>query len=208
MSLQTFMTAVLRNWWVILGLAILAAVGSAFGVSRQAPEYRASAMVELKPSAAISEVNQTINMMNLLDKRTPINTIARKATSSSMQAQVADKLKSQGVSLTEVKNADITANVLPSANLIELTAKSANSENAAAIVNTLATELLDQASGRVLEMDLIDPAVAPTSPVGPQVPRVIVLGLLSGLVLGIIFALIENALRSARVTRAKVSAMN
>jgi succinoglycan biosynthesis transport protein ExoP len=208
MSLQTFMTAVLRNWWVILGLAILAAIGSAFGVSRQAPEYRASAMVELKPSAEIKEINQTINMMNLLDKRTPINTIARKATSSSMQAQVAEKLQGQGVSLTEVKNADITADVLPSANLIQLTAKSANPEHAAAICNTLATELLDQASGRVLEMDLIDPATAPTTPIGPQTTRVIVLGLLSGLVLGIIFALLENALRSARTSRVEAGAMN
>lgn len=205
MSLQTFMTAVLRNWWVILGLAILAAVGSAFGVSRQAPEYRASAMVELKPSTEIQEVNQIVSMMNLLDKRTPINTIARKATSSSMQKQVADKLQAQGVSLTEVKNADITADVLPSANLIELTAKSANPEHAAAICNTVATELLDQSSGRVLEMDLIDPAAAPSSPVGPQSTRVIVLGLLSGLVLGIIFALLENALRSSRTSRAELA---
>lgn len=208
MSLQRFLAAVLRNWWVILGLAILAAVGSAWGVSRQPSEYRASAMIELKPSAELDKVEQTISIMNLLDKRTPINTIARKATSSSLQTEIAAKLQGQGVSLSEVRNADITADVLPQANLIELSAKSSNPDHAAAICNTLAGVLLDQSGGRVMEMDLIDPAAPPTTAIGPQRTRIIVLGLLSGLVLGIVFALLEDALRASRLTRTKASMAN
>lgn len=208
MSLQRFAAAMLRNWWVILGLAILAAVGSAWGVSQQSAEYRASAMVELRPSAELDRVEQTISIYNLIDKRTPINTIARKATSTGMQTQIAAKLQGQGISLAEIKAADITADVLPQANLIEISAKSENPEHAAAICNMLASTMLDQAGGRVMEMELIDPATAPSAPIGPQQTRIIVLGLLSGLVFGVVIALLEDVLRASRLTRAKAGMMS
>lgn len=198
MSLQTFFSILLRNWWIIAALAILAAVGSAIGAAQQQPVYRASAMVELKPGPGLDKVEQTISMLNLLDKRTPINTIARKATSTSMQVKIAERLKAQGITLTEVTNAEITADVLPQANLIELSASSSNPAHAAAICNTMAEELLDQSSGRVLDVQLIDRALPPAAPIAPQPARLIVLGFLSGLVLGIVVALIGHYLRSPR----------
>jgi capsular polysaccharide biosynthesis protein len=185
MDLRTFLSVVLRSWWLI-ALSVLTTAGSAAWVVRQQePVYRAATRIEIKPSAALEE-GQYINVQRGLENRTIINTEARKATGTAMREQVAERL---GVKPEDVAAADIAANVLPETNLIEIRAMSTNPRLAAALSNTVAAELSSQAPARVIEIEVIDSAAIPTVPVEPQPVRTITLGVLFGLALGVLFAL-------------------
>lgn len=197
MSLQTFLRIMVRNWWLIVLAVVLTTGSTAFFVLRQQPIYRAVTTVELKPSVAIEDPNSILNVVNALTRRNTINTIARKATSTTMQEQVAQKLN---VSRDVIADANITAIALPETNLLEIRAESTSPEFAAAICNTVAQAVLGQTLEKVIEMEVIDPATPPETPIAPQPVRVITLGMVFGLILGIIFALLEYVVQSLRAS--------
>lgn len=197
MDIDTFFRVLLRGWWLIL-LAVLVTAGSAaYAVSLQAPVYRATTTVQLSPNDQLDDPRLLIDAQNSLERRTTINTLARNAMGSSMQDQVA---KALGIQLEVVKNAEISAIVVPETNLIEVSARSVEPNYAAAIANTVSEALRKQVPGRVMQMTIIDRAVPPSAPIEPQPTRTITLGVMFGLVLGIGFALLGYALQRMRVT--------
>lgn len=195
MDLETFFRVILRGWWLIL-LAVLVTAGSAaYAVSLQLPVYRATTTVQLQASSMLDEPRLIIDAQNSLERRTTINTVARIAIGNSMQEQVA---KTLGIELDVVRNAEITSIVVPDTNVIEISARSVDPGYAAAIANTVAEELRKRLPERVLQMAIIDTAVAPTAPIEPQPTRTITLGVMFGLVLGVSFALLGYALQRLR----------
>lgn len=191
MDLRQFFMLMLRGWWVIVLAVIVTLASTAFFVSRQAPEYRASTTVELTPYAGL-EAREVVDVYNLLDKRNLSNTLARKAEGSTMALLVAEKL---AIDLGVVNHADISAIVLPDSNLIEISASSSNRDLAAAICNTVADEMLGPTPDTILQIEAIDRATPPTNPISPQPNRLLVLALFSGLVIGIGFVLLEHLVR-------------
>lgn len=203
MDIDTFFRVLLRGWWLIL-LAVLVTAGSAaYAVSLQAPVYRATTTVQLRPSELLDDPRLLIDAQNSLERRTTINTLARNAMGSSMKDQVA---KALGIPLEVVEDAEIAAIVVPETNLIEVSARSTEPSYAAAIANTVSEALRKQVPDRVMEMTIIDRAVPPTVPIEPQPTRTITLGVLFGLVLGIGFALLGHALTRLRVAPSPVVA--
>ena len=193
METQQFLALILRGWWVIILAMVVSASSTLFFVSRQAPEYRASTTVELIPLAAL-DAREVVDVYNLLDKRNISNTLARKAEGSSMEQLVVEKL---GVAPSAVRDAQITALVLPDSNIIEIRASSTSPELAAAICNTVADQMLGQTPDKILQIEAIDQATPPGSPIAPQPGRILALALFSGLVLGVVFLVLEHMLRGA-----------
>ncbi len=193
MGLQQFLILLLRGWWIIVLSVIVTAGSTALFVSRQAPEYRASTTVELVPQTELNPQN-VVDVYTLLDKRNLSNTLARKAEGSAMAQVVANKL---GVDVSVIKNADISAIVLPDSNIIEIQASSSSRQLAATICNTIVNEMLGQTPDKILQIEALDQAEPPSSPIAPQPMRLIVLGLISGLILGVVFILLENTVRSS-----------
>lgn len=201
MDLDTFFRVILRGWWLII-LAVLVTAGSAaYAVSLQLPVYRATTTVQLKPSDLLDDPRLVIDAQNSLERRTTINTVARNAMGSSMQEQVA---KTLGIEVDVVKNAEITAIVVPETNIIEISARSVDPGYAAAISITVAEELRKQLPEKVLQMVITDRAVPPSAPIEPQPTRTITLGVMFGLALGIGFALLGYALQRLRGNNAAV----
>lgn len=195
MDISTFFRVLLTNWWLLL-LSILVTAGTAaYTVSKQQPMYSATAQLELRPNALLQEPRDVVNVMVALDKRTIINTMARKATGSSMQMQVA---RSLGINQAVIADSKLTALVLPDTNLIDIQAQSTNPELAAAIVNSVARELTNQIPEKAVQLDITNEADPPTVPFAPQPVRTITMGVLFGLLLGIVLALIGFALESLR----------
>lgn len=195
MSLSTFVRVLIRNWWLVV-LATALTVGSiAVFVLLQKPVYQASTTVELKPSVVLEDPNQILNTINALTRRNVINTIARKATSMSMHEEVAREM---GVPVEAVLLARVQTITPPETNLIEVRAQSVDPAFAAAVANTVAQKMLGQDYEKVISLEVIDPAVPPTSPIAPQPLRLLTLGLIFGLILGVTFALLEHVLSVLR----------
>ncbi|MBC8160022.1 MAG: lipopolysaccharide biosynthesis protein [Roseiflexaceae bacterium] len=188
LDLNAFLKALLRNWWLILLAVVTTTASTAYFVSQQPPNYRAESTIELVPSPALSE-NQAISILSVLNnKRTTINTYARKATSSTMAEQVAQILN---VPLAVVTGANITSVVPPDTLLIEIRAEATDPKLAADISNTVSKQLISQALHKVMKINIIDVATPPLTPFEPQPARIITLSALFGVVLGIAFAVLE-----------------
>ena len=195
MSLSTFIRVLIRNWWLIVLATALTVGSTAVFVLLQKPVYQASTIVELKPSVVLEDPNQILNTINALTRRNVINTIARKATSMSMHEEVAREM---GVPVEAVLSARVQTITPPETNLIEVRAQSVDPAFAAKVANTVAQKMLGQDYEKVISMEVIDPAVPPTSPIAPQPMRLLTLGLIFGLILGVAFALMEHALSVLR----------
>jgi uncharacterized protein involved in exopolysaccharide biosynthesis len=195
MSLSTFIRVLIRNWWLIVLATALTVGSTAVFVLLQKPVYQASTIVELKPSVVLEDPNQILNTINALTRRNVINTIARKATSMSMHEEVAREM---GVPVEAVLSARVQTITPPETNLIEVRAQSTDPAFAAAVANIVAQQMLGQDYEKVISMEVIDPAVPPTAPIAPQPVRLLTLGLIFGLILGVAFALIEHALSILR----------
>lgn len=195
MSLSTFIRVLIRNWWLVVLATALTVGSTAIFVLMQKPVYQASTIVELKPSAVLEDPNQILNTINALTRRNVINTIARKATSMSMHEEVAQEL---GVPVEAVLAAQVRTITPPETNLIEVRAQSADPAFAALVANTVARNMVGQDYEKVIAVEVIDPAMPPTSPVAPQPLRLLTLGFVFGLILGLAFALLEQALQSLR----------
>lgn len=198
MDLATFFKVLLRSWWLIALSVVTTAGSAAYVVSKQDPIYSASATMLLKASPNL-EPNQYINAINALSRVETINSLARIAEGSSMRERVAKTLNTQPA---VIAGSELTARVLPDTNLIEIRANSPEPALAAAIANGVAEELRKEIPDRALQMDITDRASASTSPIAPQPTRTITLGVLFGLVLGIVFALVGYLLQSLRQPRA------
>ncbi len=196
MSLSTFVRVLLRNWWLIVLATALTVGSTAVFVLVQKPVYEAATTVELKPSAVLEDPNQILNTINALTRRNVINTIARKATSMSMHEEVAQTL---GVPVSAVLSAQIRTITPPETNLIEVRARSTDPVFAATVANTVAQNMVGQDYEKVIAVEVIDPAIAPTSPVAPQPLRLLTLGLMFGVIVGVAFALLEHFLKGVRV---------
>lgn len=196
MSLSTFVRVLLRNWWLIVLATALTVGSTAVFVLVQKPVYEAATTVELKPSAVLEDPNQILNTINALTRRNVINTIARKATSMSMHEEVAQTL---GVPVSAVLSAQIRTITPPETNLIEVRARSTDPAFAATVANTVAQNMVGQDYEKVIAVEVIDPAMPPTSPVAPQPLRLLTLGLVFGVILGVAFALLEHFLKGMRV---------
>lgn len=203
MNVKELLFALLRSWWIIL-IAIVVTTGSTvfFGLQRD-PVYQSSATVELMPSPALAD-SQMINIINVLtNRRTAINTFARKATSGTVKDRIAEKI---GISRSVVNAAGITAFVLPETTLIEIRAKANNAQLAADISNAVAQEIILQAPDKVMIFELIDYATPAASPSEPQPSRLATMGVVTGSVLGLLFALGLYFVQFYLRTRAKVRA--
>jgi capsular polysaccharide biosynthesis protein len=186
MDLKELFFGLLRNWWVVV-LAVLVTTASTVFVGMQKdPIYQATATVELMPSPALAD-SQMINIINVLsNRRTTINTYARRATSNTVKERVASQL---GVSQSVVNGANISANVLAETTLIDIRARANNPQLAADISNAVAQELIRQAPDKVMVFELVDYATPAGTPVEPQITRLFTTGVVTGAVLGGFFAL-------------------
>lgn len=197
MDLATFFKVLLRSWWLIALSVVTTAGSAAYVVSKQSPIYSASATVLLKASPNL-EPNQYINAINALSRHETINSLARIAEGSSMRERVAKTLNTQPA---VIAGSELAAQVLPDTNLIVIRANSPEPALAAAIANAVAEELRKEIPDRALQIDVTDRASPSTTPVAPQPARTITLGVLFGLVLGVVFALLGYVLQSVRASR-------
>lgn len=201
-DLQDMLISMLRNWWVVV-LAIVITAGSTYFLGmRQEPVYQATTTVELQPSTVLSD-NQMINVLNVLsNRRTAINTYARKATSSTMKEAVATRL---GVPAAVISKASLSAAVLPETTLIEIRGVANDPKLAAAITDTVAEELVKQAPTMVLMIEIIDYGDPASSPISPQPFRLLSLGLGTGVGLGLVCVLLIYVLQTVLRTRRLVA---
>ena len=179
----------LRGWWIPVLTTLMAGGLAAHFVAQQTPVYRAEATFVVQPSQEVLGSREaTINSINVLDRRTIVNTFAEIARSQSMALQAATKL---GYGEAAVAGARTRAVVLPETFVVQVSVEDADRGRAAALANAIVQEAGAYALGAypTYQTRRLDAASAPAVPVAPRPARDITLAALVGLGLGLAGAL-------------------
>ncbi len=195
MELRSYLTAIRRGWWIIVGCAVLGAALGAFLAFRATPIYAAHVQFWVKTYTADSPSN-AYSSEQFAQARAV--SYAELLSSSS---KLADMVKdASGVDLTA---AQISSEMSGSAQLntlfVNATVEDSSPSRALKIAEGVATELpkladtLTNSDPKNPQATLIvtsDPSVG-SAPVSPRKTLDIGLGLLAGLVIGLVAAIVR-----------------
>jgi uncharacterized protein involved in exopolysaccharide biosynthesis len=197
MEIRTYLSILLRYWWLILGIVCLSGAGAALYDSAQTPLYTTTVRVTMRPSALVTDPRDIVNLLGSIGGRYLTGTFAQTFTS----AQVADEArKALNLTPTQAATYNFDANVLPDSTVIELRGTGPNAAILVNYLNATVTATVNNTKDlfRVVDLVPLDTPVLPTTPTSPR-PARDVLGVAGlGLGLGIVLALAIDYLRRQR----------
>jgi capsular polysaccharide biosynthesis protein len=181
------------NVTLIIAITLITAGVAWILAALQPDQYRASALAAVAPLAASLEANEVLRGVEVLERRTVVATIAALASTESTRTQAAAG-----------KDYDIEAAVLPNTNLFRVDVTGANAEQTAAIANRIPDLLSKQTQAlyKFYGVMVVSPAARPTEPFLPRTGRAISTGLVIGLFLGFLAAILKEKMRAGRGTAA------
>ncbi|GAB2825932.1 polysaccharide biosynthesis tyrosine autokinase [Actinoallomurus bryophytorum] len=200
---------VLRRRWMILVVSVLFALTSAALVTaRTTPQYAASITLIVSAPEQSGNLNTAYQAILLSQQR--VKSYAALMRSQGVTAGVARRL-GDGVTAEELQER-ITAQVLPDSVLLRATVTDPSAAHAVQVADTLGTEFSHYVDGLersgtsahpTVKITVADGAVLPSAPVSPRPVRNLGAGLVIGLIVGAVGALLrdrtDTSVRSARI---------
>jgi uncharacterized protein involved in exopolysaccharide biosynthesis len=171
-------------WWVIL-LAILVGVGSTAWFARgQPPLFRANATLVLAPVEGLGDTRQVTDALNTLDRRSVVATLAMVPSSRAVRDRARAEL---GLTNAQIRPYQVKTAVVPDSNIIEVTVEGPNPQFAAAFAYAIAEQSISSTPEfyNIYAMKVLDWPVVPSHEAGPGLVRKLLVGGLSGLLVGI-----------------------
>ena len=149
----------------------------------QTPVYEASALAAVAPRGDQLQANELLRGMEVLERRTIVETIAALARTPRTREQVA-----------AASGYTIQAAVVPNTNLFRVNVQGRNAATAAAIANRVPQSLSAQAQAvyKYYEVTIVSPATKPTEPFRPRPALAVAAGLVTGIFLGILAAYVTQ----------------
>ena len=204
MTPQAYVHALRKRWWLIMGLALLLAVGGFVNAKTTTPMYASTAQsyATLSQAGSVSELAQgSTYTQNLMQS------FALLAMTPTVLEPVIEDLE-LGTTPTRLEGT-LTVTVPLDSFIIEIRATSADAEEAAAVADGVATELAAAVQrlapnatdeGAIVRLETVAPAVVPNYPYEPHTRREVLIWGAGGVVLGVLAALVW-ALTDTRVRR-------
>jgi capsular exopolysaccharide synthesis family protein len=198
MNIESY-AGVLRRRWRIMALCVALGLAAAVLATLVAEkEYRAQAQIFVSASTAI-DITQLNQGNNFATSR--VQSYTSIAASRAVTTRVVEDLD---LSITPDQLADkISASAPSDKVLIDIAVSDTDAATAAELANAVAEsfsrvveelETTDEASTSPVKLTVTQPATAPTSPSSPRPNRNLALGLLSGLLVGAVGAVVRDRL--------------
>lgn len=194
MQLSELLGVIRQRWRLILvcvGLAVVAAIAVTLTTT---PVYEARARIYLSAEQTSGKSEGGVFVLTAEDLDTYVSILDTPA--------VLDPLREE-LGLEPGHPITVSAETSGTTSILNITARAADGEEAAAVANEVGPQLgkvagefstLLKSSGQEVVSTPIQPASAPSRPVSPDPVRNIGLGLLAGLVLGLGLAFVRHAL--------------
>ncbi|WP_427383672.1 polysaccharide biosynthesis tyrosine autokinase [Janibacter sp. G56] len=209
MQFREFLNVLKTRWRVIAASVLLAVLAATVLTILTKPVYTAQARIYLSAEndSSKSEGNGVF-VLTTKDLDTYVSILNTPA--------VLDPLRKE-LGMPEGHPIDVQAGVTDATSILDITARSSDPDEAAAVANEVGPQLgevagkfstLLSASGQKVISTPIQPAVAPATPTSPDPVRNIGLALLTGLALGIGLALIRHTLDTRVRTEADIKALS
>ena len=200
MSLVTCWRSALRNWYLLVLCAGVAAGATLYLTYRETREYRSSLRLAAGPSPKLTRPTVVAETMDALNKRSLITTLAEIVGGRTVFAEAATELR---LSTTDSSRYSVSSVALPEANVIALYVQGPNrmvaNELSSAIAQTSITSIEDFYKN--LAVRQLDDPSAPRDPVTPKPERDVPLAAAGGLCLGFFLGLWRDYLLERRKGR-------
>ncbi len=192
MQLRDYLGIVKKRWFVIVGMTVLVLLIVLIWSFMQNPTYKAEATLMV---SAVSTNPDQLSAIQTIQQL--LETIRKIATARPVLQAASDSLGGER-SVDELTNA-ISSQVLTDTQLIKISASDGDATYAMLEANATAGALIDfvkknEGDTPNYQIQKIEPALVPTSPVSPKPLRNGILGGLIGLVLGCIGAAVLESL--------------
>ena len=183
MELTGYLAVARRWWWTLLVATWVAALAGLLVASRITPTYEAQAQLLVGP---INTDSDTLRASGLL-----VQTYAQLAISSEPLKSTAQEL---GVADPVKLGQAVRATANDTTRILTIRAQDSDPEKAARIANTLAEELIHLTTGATTrpegQLEIIGEAIAPLTPIAPQVSLIVLLAMVAGLLGGLILVIV------------------
>lgn len=208
MQVSEFVTVLRVRWKIIVACVVLAVIAAAAYTALSTPVYTAQARVYLSAEGSARSDGPGVYVLTNEDLDTYVSILDTEA--------VLDPLR-QELDMDADAPVDVTATVPGNTSILDITARSSDAEEAAAVANEVGPQLgnvagefstLLNSSGQKVVSTPIQPASVPSSPTSPDPVRNIGLGLLVGLLLGIGLAFLRHALDTKVRDEADIKALS
>jgi len=196
MTIEKFLTIVVKRWWLVLLCFLTVGAGAYSGSMLMIPLYQSAALIQI---AVRSSNNQGDYYSSLLASEQLVQTEATLATSDPVLREVASHYPEMTV---EQLSREVTAAPRLNTQLFEIDVQNPSPMQAATLANDVATTLIEQQT-QVFQQNavqgavyllVVQPAQPNFSPAQPHVLLNSAGGLVTGLLLGMLFAVLLGLL--------------
>ncbi len=194
MELRYYLRMLQRGWWIIAITALVALNVALISAYLATPIYQASARFVVSPNPELIKAADVLNSLDTLDKRSVVSTYAEFMQSSRIFQETIVAL---GLNPDDLNSYEISAVVLPDANILELSVEGPDPQLTALLANNVGQRGIDyiKAYYQIYDISLLDPAAAPSEPTSPQPVRDAGLSLVLGAVVGVGLAILSEQIR-------------
>lgn len=200
MTLQDYLVIFRKNWVVIVICTLVAAGLSVAWTLTRTPTYEATTQLYVSVRTADSSSSDLYQGSNYAQQA--VASYVDVVTTSVVLDEVISEL---GLDLTAAELADeINASTPTNTVLINITVSDSDPSQSALIANTVGSVFIDLVENQLekpadnsparVQIDTVEPAIAPISPASPSMPKNIALGLICGVAIGIGIAVLREVL--------------
>ena len=184
MELIIFLRMLLKRWWIIVLMLIVTVIGTVLLTEWQTPVYSSSATYVVSPSPQILNGTSYLSGLSVLGGQPAVtNTYASIAASASVKQNASVAL---GLNPAQIKRLSVFSRVQAGTNIIEITVEGEDPLLVQAFTVEIGLSTIDYVSklNGVYDLQLLDSAMSPESPIRPNIRLNLIIGVVLGLVLG------------------------
>jgi capsular polysaccharide biosynthesis protein len=187
----------LRNWYLLLLCAGVAAGATLFLTLREQPEYSSNLRLAVGPSPSIRRSTLVAETVDALNKRALITTLAEIAGGQAAFREAATTL---GLAAGESARYTVRSVALPEANVIALEVRGPRRHVASALASAISGKAITSITSfyKNLAVRQLDEASRPSDPISPKPWRDVPLAAAIGLCVGFFLGLCRDYLRERK----------
>lgn len=196
MEMRFYLRIIRKGWWLILIAALVAVnLSLVYSYYLTQPTYEAVARFIVSPNIQNIESRDLVNSLEALDKRSIISTYAEVLNSREI---INGTMSLLGADPAQFKGYVTNVTVLPDANIIRFSVQGPDPEVAAILANGIGQKSIDFIRNLyvIYNIEFLDQAVVPSTPIQPKPLQNAGLALLVGTVIGVGLAIFRDQLSS------------
>jgi len=198
MEVKLYFRMLQRGWWLVLLVALIALFASLTISYITIPQYKATARFIITPGSLLTSEGDPEMVIAGLETLDLPSVVATYTEVMNSQRILAEALKSLDVKNFSSKDYTISGVVLPESSVFELNITGPNPKLTSDLANAIGSQtiLFTRSINRVYELNFLDQAVVPETPISPKPLRDAGLSLVLGLAGGAMLAILSEQIRA------------